>query len=94
MTDLIRHRRTMPADVAAMLREARQSVGLLVSEAAYLAGIGRSHLSNIEAARRVPSAVVARALADVLVLPEDERARLLAVAVDDSGRSHPQRRTS
>lgn len=91
MDELVRYRRDAPEDLGPMLRAARLRTGLLVVEAAFLAGCSRAHLSNIEATRRVPSAVVARALASVLLLTDDERARLLRFAVDDSRRSHQPR---
>ncbi|MGW3022462.1 helix-turn-helix domain-containing protein [Streptomyces sp. NPDC001221] len=94
MDNLIRYRRQAPPDLGPMLRAARLRAGLLVSEAAFLAGISRPQLSNIEAGRRLPSVAVAQALADVLCLDGAERARLLAVAVDDAGRSHPGRAVS
>lgn len=77
---VVRYRREAPADVGPMLRAARLRTGLLVVEAAFLAGISRSQLSNCEAGRRLPSAAAARALADVLRLEDAERARLLAVS--------------
>lgn len=64
---------------------------LTVAQVAFLTGISRPHLSNLEAGRRVPSATVARALADVLGLADVDRARLLEVAVTDAGRDHPDR---
>lgn len=94
MDELVRYRREAPADVGPMLRAARERAGLKVTEAAFLAGVSRPQLSNCEAGRRLPSAVVARALADVLCLDDADRARLMAVAVDDAGRSHPERTVS
>lgn len=94
MDAVIRYRREAPADLGPMLRAARGRAGLKVVEAAFLAGISRPHLSNMEAGRRLPSEAIARALADVLCLDDDERARLLAVAVSDAGRDHPQRAVS
>lgn len=91
MDTTIRYRREAPPDLGPMLRAARERAGLRQSEAARLAGIGQPHLSHVEAGRRVPSATVARTLADVLRLEGDDRARLLAVAVDDAGRDHPER---
>lgn len=89
-----RIRRVPPADLGPLLHMARLRARLTVTEAARRAGVDRSYLSNLEAGRRVPSAAYAAALADVLVLTDDERARLLEVAVGDAGRSHPARRTS
>lgn len=91
MDATIRHRRQAPPDLGPMLRAARERAGLRQSEAARLAGIGQPHMSHMEAGRRVPSATVARTLADVLHLEGDNRARLLAAAVDDAGRDHPGR---
>lgn len=81
---LIRYRRQAPADLGPMLKAARLRAGMLVSEVAFLSGCSRPHVSNLEAGRRVPSAAYAAALADVLVLTDDERARLLEVAVGDA----------
>ena len=50
------------------------------------AGIDQSYLARLERGERVPSATVARVLADVLALSDADRARLLEVAVDDAGR--------
>lgn len=91
MDAMIRYRREAPTDLGPMLRAARERAGMLVSEAAFLAGISRPHLSNMEAGRRLPSATIARALADVLCLDDGEQARLLSAAVTDAGRDHPDR---
>ena len=94
MDNLVRYRREAPPDLGPILSAARRRAGLKVSEAAFLAGISRPHLSNMEAGRRLPSEAIARALADVLCLDDTDLARLLAVAVDDAGRSHPDRAVS
>ncbi|MET9392433.1 helix-turn-helix transcriptional regulator [Streptomyces sp. NPDC006624] len=86
-----RIRRVPPADLGALLRVAREQMELRQVEAAFLAGVSRSHLANMEAGRRLPSVSVARALADVLCLEGGDRERLLSVAVDDAGRDHPER---
>lgn len=81
---MVRLRRTPPADMGPMLRAARGDRSR--RSTAQAAGIDQSYLARLERGERVPSATVARVLADVLVLSDDDRARLLAVAVDDAGR--------
>jgi transcriptional regulator with XRE-family HTH domain len=73
-------RHTLPADLAAALRAARQDRGLGLREAARLAGIDPGHLCRIELGERCPSVAVARDLVAALELPPDLAARLLEVA--------------
>ncbi|MEV7427014.1 helix-turn-helix transcriptional regulator [Streptomyces sp. NPDC091212] len=74
-----------------MLAAARARTGLGQRQASGRAGLNGSYLNAIEHGRRTPSLVVARQLADVLNLTDDERAKLYAAAVTDAGRSHPGR---
>jgi transcriptional regulator with XRE-family HTH domain len=85
-------RRLLPADVADMLRAARERLGLRLCDAALLAGINPSYLSAIERKRRCPSVEVARELAIVLGLGPGDTEALMQAAVPDAGRSHPDRR--
>lgn len=80
-------RHTIPADLAAALRGARQDRGLGLREVAGLVGVDAGHLSRIERAERCPSVAVARDLVAKLKLAPDLAARLLAVARPDAGRS-------
>lgn len=87
-------RRIPPTWLGPMLNAARLRTGLPGREAARLLGVSSSYLFNLEAGLRVPSTTVAIRLADGLGLSDDERALLLAEAVDDAGADHPLRRTT
>ena len=80
-------RHTIPADLAAALRGARQDRGLGLREVAGLVGVDAGHLSRIERAERCPSVAVAAHLVAKLKLAPDLAARLLVVARPDAGRS-------
>ena len=84
-----RIRRTPPADVGPMILAARERAGLRQVDAARAVGISAPYMRQLETGQRVPSRTVARTLADALALDDTERARLLAVAVDDAGRDWP-----
>ena len=90
----VRQRRTMPAEVGQMIAAARMRAGYRGDEGARLVGISRSHLVNIEAGRRSPSATVALRLAEVFALTGAELAELMAAAVSDAGRDHPARQAA
>jgi transcriptional regulator with XRE-family HTH domain len=83
-------RHTLPADLAAALRAARQDRGLGLREAADLAGVDAGHLSRIERGLRCPSLAIARDLVAALELAPDLAAWLLAIARPDAGRSAPR----
>ncbi|MFF7158118.1 helix-turn-helix domain-containing protein [Streptomyces sp. NPDC008139] len=87
----IRTRRTPPVALGPMLANARLRARLRLREAARLIGIGHQYLLRLETGQRVPSRSVAEAVADVLRLDDDERAQLLAAALEDAGRDSPKR---
>jgi len=84
----VRQRRTMPAEVGQMLGRARMRAGWRGRECARLAGIDQSYLVRLESGQRAPSRVIAEGLAELLHLDDNERAMLLAAAVDDAGRGY------
>lgn len=84
-----RAQRLLPRDLADALREARERAGLKLCELAALVGISPSYLGALERGRRCPSVTVAREL--VPILEPEMAARLMQVAVQDAGRSHPNR---
>jgi transcriptional regulator with XRE-family HTH domain len=90
----VRQRRTPPAGLGRMLNTARMRAGLRGRECARLVDISPGYLVGLETGLRCPSATIAQKLADVLALDDDERAVLLAGAVDDAGRDHPLRHAS
>jgi transcriptional regulator with XRE-family HTH domain len=77
-----------------MLGAARLRAGLRGREAARLLGLDPGYLVRLETGQRVPSATVARRLAEVLVLTEDETAALMGAAVTDAGADHPAKRAA
>ena len=87
----VRQRRTMPAEVGQMLGRARMRAGFRLREAERLLNMKHPYLLRLESGERVPSKTVAERLALLLGLDEDERATLLAAAVDDAGRDLPGR---
>ncbi|MCX5170567.1 helix-turn-helix domain-containing protein [Streptomyces antibioticus] len=89
----VRERRTPPPEFGPMLRAARERAGLGVRETARQAGLSAGYLTNLEHGSRSPSRSTAQRLADTLGMDEDERARVLAVAVSDAGRDHPWRQS-
>lgn len=91
---LIRERRVPPAGFGPMLRTARERAGLGQREAARDLGLSAGYMAHLEAGERCPSATVADRIADLLGLDQAEREQLLAAAVDDAGRDHPERRTA
>ncbi|MGW2895844.1 helix-turn-helix domain-containing protein [Streptomyces sp. NPDC001212] len=80
-----------PPELGPLLRDARLRAGLSQTETARLAGVQQPLVSKLEAAQRCPSLAVAEALADTLRLTLPECRQLYAAAVDDAGRSHPDR---
>ncbi|MEW2083480.1 helix-turn-helix transcriptional regulator [Streptomyces sp. NPDC005283] len=88
---VIRERRTPPAELGPMLRQARERAGLGLREVARAVDLSPGYLWHLEAAERCPSVTVAHRLAAVLEFEETELAQLLAAAVDDAGRDHPSR---
>lgn len=86
-----RVRRTPPKALGPLLRAARERAGLSQSEAARRAGIGQGYVWLLEAGQRAPSMAVAELLADVLALTLPECRTLYGCAVEDAGRSHPDR---
>ncbi|MDX2708088.1 helix-turn-helix transcriptional regulator [Streptomyces sp. PA03-6a] len=86
-------RRTPPDGYGPMLRAAREQAGLGLREAARRTGITASYAAKLERGVRCPSLVVAERLAALYGLEGERRAQLLAGAVDDAGRSHPDRAT-
>lgn len=91
---LVRVRRVPPKALGPLLRAGRERAGLSQSEAARRAGIGQPYLWMLEAGQRTPSMAVAELLAETLALTLTECRQLFAVAVDDAGRSHPDRATA
>lgn len=87
----VRMRRTPPAEFGEVLREAREAVGLTPSETARHVGVTASYLSKLERGTRCPSVTVAERLAVILQLDDEQRAAVLAGAVDDAGTDHPMR---
>ncbi|MFH9225945.1 helix-turn-helix domain-containing protein [Streptomyces lydicus] len=63
-----------------------------VRAAARAANISPSHLSRLEGGGSCPSRTVAEQLVAVFGVEGEERAAILAAAVDDAGRDHPARR--
>jgi transcriptional regulator with XRE-family HTH domain len=88
---VVRQRRIPPPGLGAMLRRARIRRSLGQKEAGRLAGLSQGYLCHLEHGRRLPSMVVAEALACVLQLTEAERQQLYGAAVTDAGRCHPAR---
>ncbi|MDH6125928.1 helix-turn-helix transcriptional regulator [Kitasatospora sp. GP82] len=90
----IRVRRTPPAGLGPMLGEARLRAGYGLREFARLVGLSHSYVIQLETGKRCPSVTVARRIAAVLALTEDEMVPLRDAAVDDAGRDHPARRSA
>lgn len=78
-------RSTIPSELGAALRHARQARGLSLRAAAPRAYISAGHLCNIEHGFRAPSAFVAAMLVDVLGLPTDITEELMRFAVYGAG---------
>ncbi|WP_455361995.1 helix-turn-helix transcriptional regulator [Streptomyces sp. SYSU K21746] len=87
----IRVRRTPPAELGPMLRQARERAQLTQAKAAEAVGVQRPYISKLEDSSRCPSRVVALRLVDILALGEHDAALLLGATVEDAGRSHPRR---
>lgn len=84
-----RERRTLPAELGALLRGARERAGLSVRQAALKASVSFGYLANLEAGTRCPSLRVAEQIAAALQLGDGEREQLLGAAVTDAGRNSP-----
>lgn len=80
------YRRRLPPEVATMLRRARMRRGWSFRRAAGRAGIAFGYLHMLEAGKRCPSVLVAYSLARALELDDEDRATLMAHAVNDAGR--------
>jgi transcriptional regulator with XRE-family HTH domain len=89
-----RVRRVPPPGLGDMLNRARLRAGYRLREAERLLGVTHPYLLRLESGERVPSRAVALRLAELLAMDEDERAELLAAAVDDVGANHPLRRSA
>lgn len=87
----VRVRRTPPPEFGPALAAARRAAGRRVVDAAREAGITASYWRNLEQGVRCPSVSVAESIADTLSLDHAMRAVILAAAVDDAGRNHPDR---
>lgn len=83
--------RSLPADVAGSLHQARRDKGWSLRRAARHVGIAHGHLDYLEKGQRRPSLVVAEALIAHLALDSQAAERLRSVAVTDAGRSSPWR---
>lgn len=86
-TRKFRSRRTIPADVAAMLAATRRGLGLSVREAARGCGVASGTIGHLEHGRRALSIVVAEDIISAYRLAGRDAAQLRAVAVTDAGRS-------
>jgi hypothetical protein len=82
-------RRTLPADLASALWEARANSRLPNWALARLVGIDASYLSKLVRGSRCPSRVVAEGLIAFLPLTEEQQEALRVVAVQDVGKSRP-----
>lgn len=86
-----RIRRTPPAELGATINRARLRAGYRLREAERLLAVSHPYLLRLESGERVPSKAVASRLVALFVMDDDERAELLAAAVDDAGANHPMR---
>ncbi|MFF2384055.1 helix-turn-helix domain-containing protein [Streptomyces sp. NPDC058108] len=86
-----RERRSLPGEVAATLRAARERAGLGVREAARLMDVSHSYVIGLEGGTRCPSVTMAARIAGALGLGDEERRELLAAAVTDAGLDHPHK---
>ena len=65
-----------------LLRLHRISRNLSLADLANLAGVSRSHLSNLELGRRLPSGIHAKAIGDALALDAEATRTWLAAAAE------------
>ncbi len=86
-------RHTLPADLAAALKEARRRRGLGLRAAARRIGIGHGYLHALEDGSRCPSVSVAESLIETIRLDPHEAMRLRAQARPNAGRDSPLRTT-
>ena len=71
----------LPSEVGAALRVARKRAGLSLVQVSARCSLDRSYVARLERAERAPTASTVEALADVLDLDDELRARLEALAV-------------
>jgi transcriptional regulator with XRE-family HTH domain len=71
--------------VAAVLRARRRGLGLSTERAAKRAGCSTGMWSMLENCKRVPSVVMAEAIADALHLTGDDRALVLGAGLEGVG---------
>lgn len=90
-TSAIRTRRTPPAEFGPTLVSGRAAARISGREVARRVGIGSGYYTQLEKGTRCPSMSVALLLADALGLGAEARAVVLAGAVTDVGRDHPNR---
>jgi transcriptional regulator with XRE-family HTH domain len=83
--------RSLPPDVAAMLRQARLARGWTKSAAAGYTRVSRRMLTLLEQGQRRPSIVLAESLAQAYRLDPEDSARLMQAAVHNAGRDSPYR---
>jgi ribosome-binding protein aMBF1 (putative translation factor) len=81
-----RRRQEPPDYLADLLRAGRSRCGWTQRDVAERVGIAVSYLSKLENGHGCPSVVVARALAAVLFLTDDEKRLVLAAGLDGVGR--------
>lgn len=81
----------MLAELAVMVRQARERAGLSLADAAATARLSVRYLTEVETGTRAPSGPVAGRLAGVLRLGAEERAVLDRYATRTTGRSSPWR---
>jgi transcriptional regulator with XRE-family HTH domain len=84
-------RRTITAELAAMLAAARKAHGWSFREAARRVSCTSGSIAHWEAGRRAPSAYYADRLIEAYGLTGPDAERLLAEAVPDAGKSSPWR---
>lgn len=80
------HRRTPPDWFGPWLATRRRRIGWSFRVAEQRTGVSAGHLCKLEKGQRCPSATVANAIADAYRMSENDRERLLSVAVWDAGR--------
>jgi hypothetical protein len=83
--------RHLDPDVARSIADAKTRTGLSWRRLALLTGVSHPHLILLAQAKRVPSTVVARRIAEVFPLTPDQQEALLDAAVGDRGKSRPAR---
>lgn len=79
-------RRTLPADVAELLRWHRQARGWSLRRAGQETGISYTHIASMESGVRAPSTVVAELLVQAYEMRPADAELLLSAAVPGVGR--------